>query len=308
MKLAVILNGISLKKDHFYRNTLPALTRHFSLEVFETRSKDDASALAAEAVIRNFDVLLSAGGDGTLHQVINGMLAGVTNSKPLPALAVLPLGSGNDFARTLYVTPADIDIVEILHEFKTISCDLGEVTFSLSAPADGIAVMKASRYFLNVVDVGMGPAVVRKVLNSDKRLGSAVAYYQNIISTFFNYSPQRLEARSSEWTWIDLMKTFAVANGRYYGNGLCIAPEAKIDDGKFNVFACGNVSVLDFILQSLPLKAGRRVRHQYVKYFECDQVEMVSDQALEIEADGEILGWLPAVVRMTPMKVRILRG
>ena len=154
----------------------------------------------------------------------------------------------------------------------------------------------------------MGPAVVRKVLNSDKRLGSAVAYYQNIISTFFNYSPQRLEARSSEWTWIDLMKTFAVANGRYYGNGLCIAPEAKIDDGKFNVFACGNVSVLDFILQSLPLKAGRRVRHQYVKYFECDQVEMASDQALEIEADGEILGWLPAVVRMTPMKVRILRG
>ena len=131
MKLAVILNGLSLKKPHFYKNTIPALERYFAVEVFETRSKNDAIGLATKAVAKKFDVIVSAGGDGTLHQVINGMLTDVGDMERLPALAVLPLGSGNDFARTLYVTPADIDIVEILREFKTVSCDVGELTYSV---------------------------------------------------------------------------------------------------------------------------------------------------------------------------------
>ena len=308
MKLAVILNGLSLKKPHFYKNTIPALERYFAVEVFETRSKNDAIGLAAKAVAKKFDVIVSAGGDGTLHQVINGMLTDVGDMERLPALAVLPLGSGNDFARTLYVTPADIDIVEILREFKTVSCDVGELTYSVSPPSTGVAVMKASRYFLNVVDVGMGPVVVRKVLESGRGLGSAVAYYKSIVSTFFHYIPTRLSARTPYWTWTDLVRTLAVANGRYYGNGLCIAPEAKVDDSRLNVFACGNVSVLDFIIQSLPLKAGRKVRHRSVKYFECQRVDISSDDPLEIEADGEILGWLPATVKVSPIKLNVLRG
>jgi len=308
VRIAVVLNGISLKKARFYKITLPNLQRHFSVEVFETRSKNDAMMLAAKATAKKFDVIISAGGDGTLHQVLNGMLSDSDSHQRLPTLAVLPLGSGNDFARSLYVTPMDIDIVEILREFKTISCNVGEVIFSQSPPMEKVTALKASRYFLNVADVGMGPVVVRKVLSSGRGLGSAVAYYQSIISTFFCYVPYSLEARASKWTWSDRVRTFAVANGRYYGNGLCIAPEAKVDDDVLNVFACGNVSVLDFIMQSIPLKASRKLRHPKVKYFECREVEINSENALEIEADGEILGWLPAQVKMTPLRIKILRG
>jgi diacylglycerol kinase family enzyme len=104
------------------------------------------------------------------------------------------------------------------------------------------------------------------------------------------------------------MRTFAIANAQYYGNGLCIAPDAKVNDGVFDIFACGEVSVIDFILHSIPLKAGRRIKHSKVQYLKSRDVELSSDEPLEIEADGEIIGWLPARVKISEVKLKIIKG
>ncbi len=109
-------------------------------------------------------------------------------------------------------------------------------------------------YFINVADIGMGPEVVRKVLRSGRPFGSGVAYYKSILSTFFTYRMMEVEAKSEHWRWKNKVRTFAVANGKYYGHGLCIAPDAMPDDNQFEVFACADVSILDFIIQSGPLK------------------------------------------------------
>lgn len=300
MKAAIILNGISLFKARFYHELLPPLQRILSCDVFETRSQNDAITLAANAVSKHYDIVFAAGGDGTVNQVVNGMLRDYEAPTKLPVLGVLPLGGGNDFARSLR---EDLDtnlILKALTEQRFRTIDVGEVTYQTEDAQTG------HRYFVNVVDVGMGPEVVSRVTRSGRAFGSAFSYYQSILLTFLTYKTVALHARAEDWQWDSPMRTFAIANGRYYGNGLCIAPEAKPDDELFDVFACGDVSVFDFIMQSVPLKKGKVIKHPKVSYMKTKQVHLSSDGPVRIEADGEILGWLPASVYLSSIKLQTL--
>ncbi len=303
MKAAVIVNGISLFKSRLYHELLPSLQRVIPCDVFETQSRNDAITLGAKSVAKRYDVVFAAGGDGTVHQVVNGMLRDYEPPTKLPVLGILPLGSGNDFARSIGDEGSTARILTALTEKRFRTIDVGEVTYQPSPAGDKPA---GHRYFVNVADVGMGPEVVTRVTSSGRAFGSAISYYQAIISTFFTYKPVMLHARAEDWQWDSPMRTFAIANGRYYGNGLCVAPEALLDDAQFNVFACGDVSVLDFIMQSLPLKQGKFVKQPKVAYRKTKQVHLSSDGPVRIEADGEILGWLPASVRLSSAKIETL--
>lgn len=306
MKVAIILNGISLKKDRFYKKILPSLQELCSPEVFETQSRDHAIQLAERAVSGGFDYILAAGGDGTIHQVVNGMLRDYQPPTKLPVLGSIPLGGGNDFARSLGFAANPDKILNALREGRTTNIDVGEVLY-WTQNIDGEGLVQKKRFFVNVADVGMGPEVVRKVLASGRPLGATLAYFQSILATFWTYKPVELLAIGDGWQWHKPVRTFAVANGRYYGNGLCIAPDALLDDGEFNVFACGNVSVLDFLLKSIPLRLGKKIRHSEVSYFKARRVELAAKKGkLIVEADGEVLGELPVSVTLSDIKIRVL--
>jgi diacylglycerol kinase (ATP) len=233
---------------------------------------------------------------------VNGMLTEFF-SQGFPIFAVLPLGSGNDFARGIGVSLDSKSFAQSIKDFQTFEADIGQVIYS-KEPGSG---ENQSRYFINVSDVGMGPEVVRRVLQSDKRFGSGVAYYKAILATFLRYRPPLLFAQSEKWEWKGKVRTFAVANGKYFGSGLCIAPAAKLDDNVLNVFACGSVSILDFLLKSIPLKNGKRVNHPMIDYMTCANVKLTSEEPLAIEADGEVCGWLPASIGICAIKLRVLK-
>lgn len=300
MKVAIILNGISLNKKFFYHEIFPAISAVAETEVFETRTRNDAWSLASKAVDKQATLILAAGGDGTVYQVLNGMLEGRERYKDLPAMGVLPVGTGNDFARSLNVPSDAAATGRMIKNFKCNPFDVGKVDFTTDQGH------RDSRYFINVADIGMGPEVVDKVMKSGRPFGAAVAYYKSILSTFLTYRPMMIKAKAPEWEWEHKMRTFAVANGQYYGHGLCIAPDAKQDDGIFEIFACADVSVLDFILHSIPLKQGKRVSHPKVSYLKTTSVDLSSQQPCAVEADGESIGWLPARIEMAPFKLRFL--
>jgi len=232
-----------------------------------------------------------------VFQVANGMLK---HDGDLPVMAVLPLGSGNDFARGLNIPNGNVEFIKMVESMRVMELDVGKVSYTKD---DGALDFS---YFLNVADVGMGPVVVQKVLRSGRPFGSAIAYYASIISTFFYFRPRQMKAVAARWTWEGKMRSFAIANGKYYGHGLCIAPMAKLDDGMFEIFACGDASALDFIFQSIPLKKGKRLNHPKVSYYYADQVELTSTEHCMIEADGELLGTLPASVAMASKKIKFL--
>jgi diacylglycerol kinase (ATP) len=300
MKITIILNGISLNKKFFYHEIFPAVCAVADAEVFETRSRNDAWSLASKAVERQTDLILAAGGDGTIYQVLNGILQGREKHRDLPAMGVLPVGTGNDFAKALKMPSDAAATARVVKNFVCKPFDIGKVQYTTEQGSN------STRYFINVADIGMGPQVVEKVMKSGRPFGVGMAYYKSILSTFFTYTPMTIRAKAPAWEWESKMRTFAVANGQYYGDGLCIAPDAKPDDGMFEVFACADVSILDFILHSIPLKMGKRINHPKVSYLRTTSVELTSQAPCAVEADGEAIGWLPARIEMAPFKLNFL--
>jgi len=300
IRIAIILNGISLKKKFFYSKILPPLSKLFQVDVFETRTKNDAIGLASKAVDKYYDVLLAAGGDGTLNQVLNGVLQGRENDSKLPVIGVLPIGSGNDFARTLKITTDINALIDKLTSLKYCNVDVGKIQHQSEEEKT------ESSYFINVVDAGMGPEVVSRLANSGRAFGSGVAYYGAILSTFFSYKAMVVEIKTPEWQWKNKLRTVAIGNGKFYGNGLCIAPGAKPDDGIFSSFICGDVSVLEFIWYSTDLKNSKEIVHSKVEYSSAKYIELTAETPCRVEADGELLGFLPATIDILPARIKIL--
>jgi diacylglycerol kinase (ATP) len=130
VKIAIVLNGISLEKKKFFKNFLPPLKASFQVDLYETQSKNAAISLAGKAVTKGYDAIISAGGDGTLHQVVNGVLMESNHINKLPIIGVLPIGTGNDFTRSLDVSLNPWEFIDRFKNFQTIIGDLGTVKFS----------------------------------------------------------------------------------------------------------------------------------------------------------------------------------
>lgn len=291
--IVVILNGISLRKKYFYKTFLPALSKIADVQVKETLTKNDAILLASKAADQYVDAVIAAGGDGTLNQVVNGVFNGRENASKLPAIGLIPLGSGNDFARSALVRDDASQISSLIEKFQPRKIDVGQIHFTNLQ--SGISEM---RYFVNMADIGMGPVVVDKVLRSGRPFGHAVAYYKSILSTFLQYKPMEVHVRSTDWSWKGKLRTLGVGNGKCYGHGMAITPEAVLDDRLFHVFICGNVSVFDFVRYTGHLKKGKHIQLEEIHYKTTTDISFTSEKECLIEGDGEILGKLPATVRL----------
>lgn len=299
MRVAIVLNGLSGRKRHFYSRLLPVIREHAEAEVFETRSETDAFNFSIDAVTQKVDLIIAAGGDGTINQVLNGMLHSDLPADALPVLTVLPAGSGNDFSRTVNISQSADALRQRLARFAPRLIDVGSVRFRKHDA-------EAHAYFINVCSAGMGPEVVNRMRTGKKRFGSSMAYYKAILATFGTYRCMPVTVKTSSWQWSNPLRSLAIGNGKYFGSGLCIGPEAKPDDGEFSAFICGPVSVFDFIRYTGKLKAGRKITDQRIEYKTAKALELTSESPCRIEADGELLGFLPATVNIMPQRIKFL--
>lgn len=293
------MNGLSGRKKLFYSRLLPVIREYATAGVFETRSRTDAFDFSVKAVSENYELIIAAGGDGTINQVVNGMLKSNASAERLPMLTILPVGSGNDFARTVNITLRAEDLKKRLTCLMPGLIDVGAVTFQKEGK-------EHHSYFINVASAGMGPEVLNRMSSGKKRLGSAMAYYAAILSTFWSYRCMPVAIKTSSWQWNNKLRTLAVGNGKFFGSGLCIAPDAKPNDGMFSAFVCGAVSVLDFIRYTNTLKNERNVIHPKIEYKTAETLELTSELLCRIEADGELLGFLPARVEVIPGRIKFL--
>lgn len=299
LKVAIILNGLSGKKKNFYSRLLPVFQAYAKTDVFETQTQTDAFDFSVKAVSEKYDLIVAAGGDGTINHVINGMLSSNTSSEMLPVLTILPVGSGNDFARTVNITLRADELKKRLTNSQAKPIDVGSVFFQKEGK-------ESHAYFINVASAGMGPEVLNKMSSGKKQLGSAVSYYVAILLTFLSYRCIAVRIKASTWEWNNKLRTLAIGNGKYFGNGLCIGPGAKPDDGIFSAFVCGAVSVLDFIRYTGTLKNSQKVNHPKIEYRTAEKFELTSKLPCRIEADGELLGFLPAHVEVIPGRIKFL--
>ncbi|MFZ9005142.1 MAG: diacylglycerol/lipid kinase family protein, partial [Robiginitalea sp.] len=241
--------------------------------------------------------LIALGGDGTLHEVINGVMQSNLPANLYPAIGLLPLGSANDFARTARISNSVEDLIGQIQSKATRKIDLGKIILHHTGEI---------RYFINIAGVGLGAEVVQTMEQSSSVFGPGFNYFKHILRGFLNYVKKEVRCSGSTWLWKGKLLQMAVANGRSFGNGICIAPDARIADGMFQVAIFGDLSIWDYLKNLHNLKKGVKIDHPQVHYHDVKEVLVESDDPCYIEADGEYVGMAPATISILPRTIRFL--
>jgi len=201
--------------------------------------------LAKAAAAAPDSLLVVIGGDGTVNEVVNGV-AGTAAE-----IAVLPNGTGQDFARTHGIPSALDDAVRVVLEGATRRIDLGRVE------CEG-----ESRYFANVGSAGMSGSVARRANSMTKRFGGRATFFYALTREFLAWQNTRVALELDDGVRREgPMHDVIVANGRFHGGGMKLAPEAMQDDGAFDVVTIGDVNKLDFLTTAPKLYSGRYLSH-----------------------------------------------
>jgi YegS/Rv2252/BmrU family lipid kinase len=248
--------------------------------------------LAREAASAH-ELLVVVGGDGTLNEVANGV------AELDAELAVLPSGTAQDFGRT-HGIPSDFDdAVRVARDGAAQPVDLGRVE-----PRDHSG-NEVVRLFVNVGSAGMSGAVARRANSMSKALGGRTTFFVALVREFATWKNTEVTVSLDDTERRGRMHDVIVANGRWHGGGMKLAPEASADDGLFDVVLIGDVTKLDFVTTAPKLYSGRYVTHQRVEVLRSATVVVDGDEPLPLELDGEHVGTTPARFTVVPRALRV---
>lgn len=269
----------------------------FAYRMTETQGPGEASVQTLKALQAGVNLIVAAGGDGTLNEVVNGFFE---RDSHIPvrreaSLGILPLGTGSDFARGLGVSKSGAAIAALCAG-RTTAVDLGQVEF---VDMNG---QPLSRYFVNAADLGLGADVARRVNRQGKRLGPTIAYLRGAIGAALAANSHHVEIQLDSALPIEEnLMMIVVANNRCFGGGLPIAPTATVDDGIFDVVWVGSSSRRRLLFELLPrLYRATHLQHPAVKTRRATTIRIACDTPLPLELDGEPVGCAPAHITLHP--------
>ncbi len=258
-------------------------------DVVETRGRGQATDLARSAVVeegRTF--VVAVGGDGTVHEVVNGLVDADTRSLrgQDPVLGIVSAGSGSDLVRTFGLDRRPEVLASHLATDSTTRIDLGHLSFIGS---DGVPT---HRVFANIAQAGFGGTVVQTCEHLPRRLGSA-RYAIGIVVGWGRFRRVVTSVTVDGGRTTEPVCNVLVANGQFFGGGMQVAPRALPADGYFNVQSWGG-RVLDVVRASRLLRTGRHLERSDMREWRSATVTVDAPRPLTVEADGELLGTTPA--------------
>ncbi len=271
---------------------------------FETRitaGPGDATRLAREAVVSGADIVVCTGGDGTLNEVINGLMDKEGLWRRDLLLGYIPRGTGCDLIRTVHI-PRDLDrALENICACRSRRIDLGRFTFQ---DHEG---RTSSRHFHNVLSFGLGGEVDERVNRTTKVFGGFVSFIWATLISILLYNTKQIRLRIDDIFDEEVTSwNVAVANGQYHGGGMHVAPGASIDDGVFQVTAIGDLSK-PAVFWNLPrLYNGTIYEHKKIKRVTGRRIEASSPHKVLLDMDGEQPGQLPVVIEVLPAALPII--
>lgn len=292
-----------------WARTASDLRAHFgAFSVAFTKKAGNGIELAQRAADSGRKLLIACGGDGTINEVANGIMRSGADAE----LGIIPSGTGGDFRRTLKIPPETRAAARCLRTGETRLIDVGRVTFTDHHNKESI------RYFLNVSSFGLSASINEKVkmpgvlqwLPNVALRGKAkyaVSTLQEVLD--INFTTVRVKIDEQEPKVLNTVN-FCVANSRYFGGGMKIAPEASINDGFFDVINIGDIKTAKILLHAYKLYNGSHLALEEVKSTLAKRIEVAParvDQTVFIEIDGELPGKLPAIFEILPkaLKVRV---
>jgi YegS/Rv2252/BmrU family lipid kinase len=273
-----------------------------------TERAGDGRMIAEREAKAGRRLIIACGGDGTISEVANGIIESGADAE----LGILPSGTGGDFRRTLNIPVRAADAAVALRTGRSMSIDVGRVEFQNRAGAS------ERRYFLNVASCGMGGAVIRRVeekssdwlSSASRRIGGGqLSYALASLQTTVSFANQMLRIQLDDRPEFRLVvANLCVANGRYFGGGMKIAPEAKLNDELFDIVAVGDLGTLEILTNVYKLYLGTHLGMQKVRHAHARRLHVSAagaDHEVLIEIDGELLGTLPATFEILPRRLRV---
>ena len=285
------------------------LRSHFGpFQVAFTKGPGDGIELARRSAQEGRKLIIACGGDGTINEIANGILSSDTDCE----LGIFPSGTGGDFRRTLNIPSERREAARALREGTTRAIDVGKIAYE---DHNGET---ASRYFLNVSSFGLAASIIGRVKGSTSldwlpvdsvrgRASFALSTLQEVVG--LGTTNVRVKIDDDEERPLTTVN-FCVANARYFGGGMMIAPEAKIADGFLDVINIGDMKTAKILLRAYTLYRGTHLALTEVKDRRAKRIEarpFHDGEEVHIEVDGELLGRLPAVYEVVPeaLKVRV---
>jgi diacylglycerol kinase (ATP) len=262
-----------------------------------TEAPGHAVELARDATRNGYETIISVGGDGTLNEIANGLYQAGANKDM--ALGIVCTGTGSDYARTVGISRRYEEACLRISQPRKISVDLGVVEYSNNGN-------RTERVFVNFAGIGFDAEIVRRTTRNIKALGSTVSYLLGLFTTLVSYRNKRIKLIIDGEEMEREVCAVIANNGRYGGGGMFMAPDADLTDGLLDLLIIGDIGKVDLI-RSLPrIYKGTHLTHRKVTMKKAREVEIASTHPLSLQADGELLGDLPARFRIIPSALNII--
>jgi YegS/Rv2252/BmrU family lipid kinase len=304
-KTLVIVNpesdrGRTKKRWTHINEALRAFFKEFDYEF--TEKPFQAAEIARDAIKNGTELVIGIGGDGTLHEIANGFFENRVPINIDAALGIIPSGSGSDFSRSLHIPSDPHKALQVIAQSRSNLIDIGLARFYDHSGTE------QERFFLNISDFGIGGEVVNR-MNQRRAQGKPASYLKSLIATFIRYKNKQLKI-SIDGTELPEKEFMigAIANGRIFGKGMKIAPEASLNDGLFDIVLIKGISLWEFGRNVRRIYTGSHLSHAKITLFRGKSIDVQpldADKEVLIEMDGEQLGRLPATFDLCPLSIAV---
>ena len=283
-KIMFIINpvaghGKTIEMLPIIKNKMSAVSEYIDYEVQVSKNVGDISEIVRYNFEAGISEFVAVGGDGSLSEMINGFKFPCEN---IPSIAILPLGSGNDFVKNT-IEKKEIDsIFDAIIQNKKSLIDVGKVN---------------DFNFINVCSFGIDGPIIKDTDKLKKILPGQLSYLTSTLKGGITFKPSQVEVKVDDTFYTGKMILIAIGNGKYFGGGMNICPDAKYDDGLLEVCLVNNVSKLKFMRKISKIYSGQLNEIEEVSYIKGKEIliEVKGKQYL-INADGNLLGQTPAQI------------
>ena len=271
-------------------------------EVYLTTGPEDATRLTRSALQNGAKLVVCVGGDGTLHEVVNGFMGEETPISPEAVLGFIPRGTGCDFIKTVGI-PKDLNrALDLIVGRHVRPVDLGRLEYRDHKGRP------SRKYFHNVTSFGLGGEVDDRVNRTTKAFGGFVSFLWATLVSLLIYDKKRIHIRvDNGYPRPITCWNIAVAIGQYHGGGMWIAPSARVDDGCFQVTLIGDLSLAEVLWHLPKLYNGKLFQVKKVTALSAKRIEAHSEQRVLFDVDGEQPGQLPVIIDMVAGALPLIR-
>jgi YegS/Rv2252/BmrU family lipid kinase len=266
-----------------------------SFDVVRTERPGHGAELARGALLRGQRRIAVAGGDGSVNEALQGIMeAGLADTREV-TLAVIPTGTGNDWARTLGITRRPEHVARTIATGRTMLHDVGTIDLPGDPPQ--------RRWFINVAGAGYDAYVTERV---PRPVPGAFTYLKIALEGLARYRAPRFRITADGETLEGPLLLAFVANAQYCGNRMHVVPTARVDDGELDVLAVRELSLLEVWPKLAKLYSGRILGDRAVRHLRAQRVRIETEPPAVIQADGQIVGMTPAEFGVLQQALRVV--